>query len=120
MVDFKSVYHAILRCSVYARFMAQPCYVYLKLKIPGPNGVITLTGDRKRAEDCLQHGSAIADSQMAAVELDKYKKTGVPSDLLTTKKVASDSAFQSARETKKLQVHSTDPFQDSQWGNKYG
>ena len=34
VVDFHSAYHAILGRTAYARFMAQPCYVYLKLKMP--------------------------------------------------------------------------------------
>jgi len=46
VVDFKSAYHAILGRPAYARFMARPCYVYLKLKMPGPKGVITVTGNR--------------------------------------------------------------------------
>ena len=69
VVDFQSAYHAILGRPAYARFMARPCYVYLKLKMPGPKGVITVTGDRKKAEECFQKGSKIADAQMAVVEL---------------------------------------------------
>ena len=53
VVDFHSAYHAILGRPAYAHFMARPCYVYLKLKIPGPKGVITVTSDRKIAEECL-------------------------------------------------------------------
>lgn len=77
----------------------------LKLKMPGPNGVITVSRDVKRAEACLRRGSDIADAQMAVVELDEYKKTIDPSELLTTKKPSSESAFQSASDTKKLLVH---------------
>src|SRR4051812_43717091 len=32
VVDLESPYHAILGRSAYVRFMARPCYVYLKLK----------------------------------------------------------------------------------------
>ena len=53
VVDFRSAYHAILGRPAYARFMARPCYVYLKLKMPWPNGVITITVNRKLAEECL-------------------------------------------------------------------
>ena len=56
VVDFHSAYHAILGRPAYARFMARPCYMYLKLKMPGPRGVITVTGNRQRAEECLQKG----------------------------------------------------------------
>ena len=46
VVDLKSAYHAILGRSAYACFMARSCYVYLKLKMPGPKGVITITCNR--------------------------------------------------------------------------
>ena len=62
VVDFQSAYHAILGRPAYARFMARPCYVYLKLKMPGPRGVITISGNRKKAEECFQKGSKIADA----------------------------------------------------------
>ena len=62
VVDFQSAYHAILGRPAYARFMARPCYVYLRLKMPGPRGVITISGNRKKAEECFQKGSKIADA----------------------------------------------------------
>ena len=96
VVDFKSAYHAILGRPAYARFMARPCYVYLKLKMPGPKGVITVTGNRQRAEECLQQGSKIADMQMAMVELEEYKKTADPAEM-------------SAGDLKQVHIHPTDP-----------
>ena len=57
VVDFQSAYHAILGRLTYATFMARPCYVYLKMKMTGPKGVITVIGNRQRAEDCLRNGS---------------------------------------------------------------
>ena len=35
-----------------AEFMAIPHYPYLLLKMPGPNGVLSLQSDLKRAFDC--------------------------------------------------------------------
>ena len=92
-MDFQSAYDAILGRPAYARFMARPCYVYLKLKMPGPKGVITTMGNRKKAEECFRKGSKIADAQMAVVELQEYQKTVDPSDLLRAKKPAKESAF---------------------------
>ncbi|XP_020150905.1 uncharacterized protein [Aegilops tauschii subsp. strangulata] len=109
VVDFHSAYHAILGRPIYARFMAHPCYVYLKLKMTRPKGVITVTRNRQRAEECLQKGSKIVDEQMAVVELEEYKKNADPSDLLWAKKPASKSAFQLASETKPVHIHLEDP-----------
>ncbi|XP_020154291.1 uncharacterized protein [Aegilops tauschii subsp. strangulata] len=109
VVDFQSAYHAILGKPTYARFMARPCYVYLKLTMPGPRGVITVTGNRQKAEECLQKGSKIADEQMAAVEMQEYQKNVDPSELLWAKKPTSESAFQSSGQTKSVHIHPTDP-----------
>ena len=89
--------------------MARPCYVYLKLKMPGPKGVITVTGNRKKEEECFQKGSKITDAQMAVVELQEYQNTADPSDLLRAKKPATESAFQSTGDTKTTHIHPTDP-----------
>jgi hypothetical protein len=42
-----SQYHIILRHSCYTMFMAVANYPYLKLKMPGLNGVITVSGSFK-------------------------------------------------------------------------
>ena len=89
--------------------MARPCYVYLKLKMPGPKGVINITGNRKKAEECFQKSSKIVDAQMAAVEWQEYQKTTDPSDLLPAKKPAMESAFQSSGDTKPIRIQPTDP-----------
>ena len=93
MVDFRSAYHAILGRHAYACFMAHPCYVYLKLKMLGPKGVITIMGNQKLAKECLQKGSHITDEQMAMAELDEYKKAADASELLKSKKPTVESAF---------------------------
>ena len=38
-------YHTLLRRDTFTRFQAIPHYEYMKLKMPGPNGVITITSD---------------------------------------------------------------------------
>jgi hypothetical protein len=48
-VDFERSYHAILGRSCYAKFMAIPNYTYLKPKMPGPNGIITVSGSSEQA-----------------------------------------------------------------------
>ncbi|XP_020191154.1 uncharacterized protein [Aegilops tauschii subsp. strangulata] len=109
VVDFHSAYHTILGRPAYARFMARPCYVYLELKMPGPSGVITVTSNRKLAEEWLQKGSQIADEKMAMAELDEYKKAVDWNDLLNSKKPTVESAFLSAGETNPVHVHPEDP-----------
>ena len=45
VVDFPGTYHAILDRPCYAKFISIPINMYLKLKIPGPKGIITVEGD---------------------------------------------------------------------------
>ncbi|XP_066385353.1 uncharacterized protein [Miscanthus floridulus] len=52
VVDFLGSYHAILGRPNYAKFMAIPNYTYLKLKMPGPNGVITVSSAFSHAFMC--------------------------------------------------------------------
>jgi hypothetical protein len=52
VVGFHGSYHAILGRPCYAKFMAIPNYTYLKLKIPGPRGVITIGSSFQRAYQC--------------------------------------------------------------------
>jgi hypothetical protein len=42
VVGFRGTYHAVLGRPCYAKFMVVPNYMYLKLKMIGPNGVITV------------------------------------------------------------------------------
>jgi hypothetical protein len=52
VVGFQGTYHAVLGRPCYAKFMAVPNYTYLKLKMPGPNGVITVGSTYRHAYEC--------------------------------------------------------------------
>ena len=54
MVDFPSIYHALLDRPCFAKFMAIPNYTYLKLKMPSTKRVITVEGSFKQAYYCEQ------------------------------------------------------------------
>ena len=43
VVGFHGTYHTILGRPCYAKFVAVPNYTYLKLKMPGPCGVIAIS-----------------------------------------------------------------------------
>src|SRR3954466_12707076 len=62
VVKLESPYHAILGRPAYARFMAQSCYIYLKLKMLGPFGPITVVGSRSRAMECNKQHVKLADA----------------------------------------------------------
>ena len=45
VASFKTLYHAILGRPALAKFMAIPNHTYLLLKMPAPNGVLSIHGD---------------------------------------------------------------------------
>ena len=60
IVPFRSGYHALLGRTAFARFNAVPHYVYLKLKMPGPRGVITVNGKTERSLRTEEHTATLA------------------------------------------------------------
>jgi hypothetical protein len=52
VVKFCGTYHAVLGRPCYAKFVAILNYTYLKLKMPGPNGVITVRTTYQHAYEC--------------------------------------------------------------------
>ena len=59
VVDLESPYHALLSRPALAKFMATSHMAYLKMKMPGPNGITTIAGDYKKALQCATAGSKI-------------------------------------------------------------
>ena len=60
IVPFRSGYHALLGRTTFARFNAVPHYAYLKLKMLGPRGVITVNGNMDRSLRTEEHTAALA------------------------------------------------------------
>jgi hypothetical protein len=54
--------------------MVIPHYAYLILKMRGPNGVISIKGDVKRAYDYNRESCKTVDALIASVELQNLKK----------------------------------------------
>ena len=60
IVPFRSGYHALLGRTAFARFNALPHYAYLKLKMPGPRGVIAVNRNMDRSLRIEEHTAALA------------------------------------------------------------
>jgi hypothetical protein len=117
VVGFKGAYHAILGRPCYTKFMAVPNYTYLKMKMPGPNGIITIGSFIEHAFDCdiecVEHAEALALDEALVTTLEKMvnedldsaaKHTGTFEAAEQTKEVTLDP---SAPEGKALRVSST-------------
>jgi hypothetical protein len=51
------------------KFMAIPSYAYLKLKIPGLTGIITVEAKTQRVLDCEQNNIELATTTITTTEL---------------------------------------------------
>ena len=75
MVDFPGSYHAILGWPCYAKFMAIPNYTYLKLKMSGPNGVITVSSAFSHAFMCDREHFELATAVVNLSELPRLEES---------------------------------------------
>jgi hypothetical protein len=62
LVKFCSPYHYVLGRQAFTKFMAVSCYAYNLLKLPRPNGIITVHGDFNLTQECEDNGAKLADT----------------------------------------------------------
>jgi hypothetical protein len=78
VVGFRGTYHAVLGRPCYAKFMAIPNITYLKLKMPGPKGVITVGPTYRHAYECdvecVEYAEALAESEALIADMDCLSK----------------------------------------------
>ena len=60
IAPFRSGYHALLGRTAFACFNAVPHYAYLKHKMPGPHGVIAISGNTERSLCAEEYVVALA------------------------------------------------------------
>ena len=79
VADFDTAYHAILGRPALTKFMVVPHYVYMVLKIPTEQGVLTLRANVSTAYDCEREGIAIAKAMDHSARIEvcitNFKKT---------------------------------------------
>jgi hypothetical protein len=106
VVGFHGTYHAILGCPCYAWFMAVLNYTYLKLKMSGPNGVITVGPSYEHAYECdvecVEHGEVVLESTTLAANLD-----GLAKEIPDPKRHAGN--FEPTEDVKLVSLDPTDP-----------
>jgi hypothetical protein len=68
VVDISSPYHVLLGRPALAKFMALLHYAYLKMKLPRPRGVITVSGNFKKSLVCAKESSQLAEALAIAEE----------------------------------------------------
>jgi hypothetical protein len=109
MMDWPSQYHAILGRPGFAKFMAVPHYAYLALKILGPNVVITVQGSFKVSNTCDKEFNRMALTFGMTGEYARLKGKTDHNVLLDVGRSLPDQAFDATQDSKKIQIHPTDP-----------
>jgi hypothetical protein len=102
VVDCTGMYHSILKRLTYVKFIAVPNYTYLKLKMPGPKGVITIDTKFQYTYECDAECFHFADCLIRSSVLTAEPVLEVL-DILETSKRATCS-FEPAKGTKEVLV----------------
>ena len=109
MVDLESPYHALLGRPALAKFMATTHMAYLKMKMPGPNGIITITGDYKKGLQCATAGSNLAESMVIQAEKNKMHEVvamakSAQLGVLAMTNPDGGATFEVPKETKRIPI----------------
>jgi hypothetical protein len=107
VVGYRGAYHAILGRPCYAKFMVVLNYTYLKMKMSGPKGVITVGSSIEHAFDCdvecVEHAEALVLDEALVANLEKL----VNVDLDSSAKHAG--SFEAAEQTKEVPLDPAAP-----------
>ena len=101
VVGFPGTFHAILGRPCYAKFMAIPNFTYLKVKMSGPHGVITISTSFQHAYECEVECYGHAMAIIASGELTALKEE-VFEEAPDTKK--STGSFELAEGSKEVLI----------------
>src|SRR3954469_24622187 len=112
VLDCQSQYHAILGRPTFVQFMAVPHYAYLKLKMPGSTGILTINGSFTKSDQCDRDFHKVSDTFGAEQELGEIVMATDKSifplvSRSESKEYGRDVSIDS--DTVTYQVHPTDP-----------
>ena len=94
--------------------MAVPHYAYLKMKMPGTKGIITIAGDYKKSSACAAESSRLAESLVIAAEKRLLNRVVAmdgkrPEMSPNPKESEAEGSFKPAKETKKIPLDPEHP-----------
>ena len=108
MVDFPRSYHTIFGWPCYAKFMVIPNYTYLKLKMLGPNNVITVGSTFLHAYTCDREHFELTTAIINSSEVLGLRELSTPT-VPDYNKPTSSMAFCPLEQTKAVGIDPTDP-----------
>jgi hypothetical protein len=102
VMDWPSQYHAILGQPAFSLFMAVTHYTYLVLKMPGPNGIITVKGSFELSNICDKEFHKMAQTFGMIAEYGQLKGKTEKETTTTTRQPEEDKVDNIKQEAKKL------------------
>jgi hypothetical protein len=109
VVDISSPYHALVRRPVLAKFMVVPHYAYLKMKLPGPRGVITISGSFRKSLAGAKESSQLVEALVIAEEKQKLLHHMELAQQDVPVRQSPLEQFKPANDTKKILLDESDP-----------
>jgi hypothetical protein len=106
VMDWPSQYHAILGRPMFSRFMVVPHYMYLVLKMPGPNEIITVRGSFELSDLCDKEFHKMAQNFGMIANYGEPKDKAISTITRVIKQLEGHPA---EPEAKKLWVQPLDP-----------
>jgi hypothetical protein len=106
VVPFKSTYHVIFGRPAFHSFHARPCYIYNQLKMPGPDGIITIYGSFRKAKECEEGEAAFAEVVFFGEEFKEIHAATDPAEMQPSKQEVSASlpTFKPTVDTKQVEL----------------
>ena len=116
VADLSSPYHVLLGSPAITKFMFNIMQPYLKMKLPGPNGPITVCGDYRKSLECSSAGSRLADALVIDAERRQLDKVVAavqaqmkdPTPSTKDKRPDDETIFQAAKDIKKIALDPSD------------
>src|SRR5438128_11309077 len=110
VTDFEAAYHAILGRPALTKFMAAPYYTYKLMKLPGPNGIISLQGDVRRSFECDQESCTLAENIQAKADRDSIRLTAatLQDEGEVPAKKAAKAGISADQDVKKITLNPSD------------
>ncbi|XP_066333411.1 uncharacterized protein [Miscanthus floridulus] len=97
--------------------MAIPNYTYLKLKMPGPNGIITIGSTFLHAYTCDREHYELAIAVINSAELPELENSATLA-VPDRNGLTFSSAFHLTEETKAVEINPTNPTKTVRIGTK--
>ena len=116
-MDFLGAYNAISRRSGHIKFTTVPNHTYLKLKMFGPHGIITMSASFQATYAREKANCELTSAQAATRELVELRG-GIDSRDGPYAPKASSDTFKSIEDMKDVQIDDADPFKHVRIGRR--